>query len=177
MGTITGPLIMLVFTSLVPIAAFFWLRSRTAGRMLCWVMDEDRSAKQMLLKVKGDFISIDDERYIVSPEVVRLIRYPTGWPKFMQQVVPCSLYSRGNAEPIDWTSAVPQKLSSIELGSILDPNWMRLIVRGTKEQGVGGQSRLITFATLGIGAVTVVLMFYVVTKMGALEGLVTQLAN
>ena len=65
----------------------------------------------------------------------------------------------------------------MELGSILDPNWMRLIVRGTKEQGVTSGNRLITFASLGLGAVSVVVMFYIVTKLGTLEGVVAELAT
>ena len=172
-----GPTLMMVMMALLPVAAFFWMRSRTSGKMLCWMMDDDRSAKQKIVKVTGDFVEMDDERYIVNAEAVRLIRYTTGWPNFMQQVMPCALYSRGNANPIDWNDAKPTSLSSMELGSILDPNWMRLIVRGTKEQGVTSGNRLITFASLGLGAVSVVVMFYIVTKLGTLEGVVAELAT
>jgi len=168
---------MLVVVSILPMAAFFWMRSRTAGRMLCWLMDDDRSAKQKLVKVNGDFVIMDDEQYLVHPDAVRLIRYPTGWPNFMQQVMPCALYSRGNAEPINWNTAVPTHLSSMELGSILDPNWMRLIVKGTKDQGGTPANRMITFAGLGLGAISVVMLFYVVSKMGTLQGAVTALQN
>ena len=172
-----APMVMLLMTALLPVAAFFWMRSRTSGKMLCWIMDDDRSAKQKLVKVTGDFIDLDDEKYIVNTNAVRLIRYPTGWPNFMQQIMPCCLYSRGNANPIDWNIARPVSLSSMELGSILDPNWMRLIVRGTKEQGVASTSRLVTFASLALGAVSVVIMFYLVTKLGTIEGTVTELGS
>tara|TARA_Y100000296_G_C5120244_1_gene230003 strand:+ start:431 stop:967 length:537 start_codon:yes stop_codon:yes gene_type:complete len=168
-----GPVIMLLLVALVPVAAFFWMRSRVSGRMLCWIMEEDRSAKQTMLKVQGDFVVVDDERYVVTPEAVRLIRYPSGWPPWMQQIVPCSLYSRGNAAPIDWATSTPTHLSATELGSILDPNWMRLIVRGTKEGGtVGGTSRIITFATLGMAAVSIVMIFYLISQLGTLSGTV-----
>ena len=172
-----GPMFMIVFMGLLPVAAFFWMRTRTVGRMLCWIMDDDRSAKQSLVKVQGDFVTMDDERYVVHPDAVRLIRYPTGWPNFMQQIMPCALYQRGNAEPINWNTSVPTHLSSMELGSILDPNWMRLIVRGTKDQGGTPANRMITFATLGIGAVSIVIMFYLVTKLGTLQGTITELSN
>ena len=85
-----GPTLMMVMMALLPVAAFFWMRSRTSGKMLCWMMDDDRSAKQKIVKVTGDFVEMDDERYIVNAEAVRLIRYPTGWPNFMQQVMPCA---------------------------------------------------------------------------------------
>ena len=168
---------MLVVTALLPVAAFFWMRARTSGRMLCWIMEDDRSAKQRLVKVGGDFVTMDDEQYIVHPDAVRLIRYPTGWPNFMQQVMPCALYSRGNAEPINWNTSTPTHLSSMELGSILDPNWMRLIVRGTKDQASTPANRMITFASLGIGAVSVVMLFYLVSKMGTLQGAITAIQN
>ena len=172
-----GPMLMLVVTALLPVAAFFWMRARTSGRMLCWIMEDDRSAKQRLVKVGGDFVTMDDEQYIVHPDAVRLIRYPTGWPNFMQQVMPCALYSRGNAEPINWNTSTPTHLSSMELGSILDPNWMRLIVRGTKDQAASPANRMITFAGLGLGSISVVMLFYVVSKMGTLQGAVTALQN
>lgn len=172
-----GPVVMVMLMALAPVAAFFWMRTRTVGRMLCWVMDDDRSAKQRLVKVSGDFVTMDDERYIVHPDAVRLIRYPTGWPSFMQQVMPCALYSRGNAEPINWNEASPRHLSSMELGSILDPNWMRLIVRGTKDQAGTPANRMITFASLAIGGVSVVMIFYLISKMGTLEGTLSELAT
>ena len=173
-----GPVVMLLVMAFVPVAAFFWMRSRVTGRMLCWIMEDDRSAKQAMLKVAGDFVTIDDERYVVSPEAVRLIRYPAGWPPWMQQVVPCSLYSRGNAVPIDWATSTPTALSSTELGAILDPNWMRLIVKGTREQGEGsGTSRMITFVSLGLGAISVVMIFYLISQLGTLNGAITSLQD
>jgi len=171
-----GPLIMVMIMSLAPVAAFFWMRSRTTGRMLCWVMEDDRSAKQRLVKVQGDFVNMDDEKYIVHPDAVRLIRYPTGWPGFMQQIMPCALYSRGNAEPINWNSSVPTHLSSMELGSILDPNWMRLIVKGTKDQTTPANS-IMTIASLGIGGVSVAMIFFLISKIGSLEGTLTELST
>ena len=171
-----GPVVMLLVLAFVPVAAFFWMRSRTTGRMLCWIMEDDRSAKQAMLKVAGDFVTIDDERYVVSPDAVRLIRHPSGWPPWMQQVVPCSLYARGNAVPIDWATATPTSLSSTELGSILDPNWMRLIVKGTREQGeTSPANKMVTFASLGLGAVSVVMIFYLINQLGTLSGAVTAL--
>jgi len=171
-----GAVIMLMVLAFVPVAGFFWMRSRITGRMLCWIMEDDRSAKQAMLKVAGDFVTIDDERYVVSPEAVRLIRYPSGWPPWMQQVVPCSLYARGNAVPIDWATATPTSLSSTELGSILDPNWMRLIVKGTREQGVEGTAnKIVTFMSLGLGAISVVMIFYLISQLGTLSGTVSSL--
>jgi hypothetical protein len=177
-GKLMGAAVFLLVMAFVPVAAFFWMRSRVTGRMLCWIMDDDRSAKQTMLKVAGDFVTIDDERYVVSPDAVRLIRYPAGWPPWMQQVVPCSLYARGNAVPIDWATATPTALSSVELGSILDPNWMRLIVKGTRDQGTEGTTnRIVTFVSLGLGAVSVVMIFYLISQIGTLSGTVTTLQD
>ena len=49
----------------------------------------------------------------------------------------------------------------------MDPEWLKLIVRGTREGGAdtgGTGSKLLTFVGLGVSILTLVLLFYVIFR-------------
>ena len=53
---------------------------------------------------------------------------------------------------------------------------MRLIVKGTREQGVEGTTnKIVTFMSLGLGAISVVMIFYLISQLGTLSGTVSSL--
>jgi len=172
--------LMLIFVASGPVIFFFITRARVAGKLLCWILEEDRSARQRLLKVKGNFIQMEQERYFVNPDSVRFVRYPASWPVWMQQTVPCSLYKRGEGNPLDWNTLAPiGPASAVELGTVLDPEWIKLVVKGTSEIGKtgGNRERLLLIIAIGASGLTLLLTFYLVSKMGAIESIVRSMGG
>ncbi len=170
-----GILLTIITVVLGPIAVFFWMRVKVNGKILCWVLGEDRTAKPRLCKVAGDYVTIGDDRYLVDADAIRLVRYPTGWPVWLQQVVPACIYVEGNADPIDWVTQQPMSRSAKELAAILDPEWLRAIVRGTREsasQAIPGGLKAMVMISAGAAVGGIVLMFYLISKIVALETIV-----
>ena len=168
-------LIILWMMLIGPMALFFIYRVRVAGRILCIILEEDKSVRNRLVKVEGNYLTIGDSRYLVDPDTVRLMRYPSGWPVWLQQIVPTCLYRSDEAHPLDWNTQAPVQDSASALAAVMEPEWLKLIVRGTREgaESVGGSgSRIITILGIGVSVVTLVMMFYVISRLAAVETLV-----
>ena len=166
-----GLLFTLWIMLLGPVVMFFFLRRRLAGKMLCLMLEKDRSAKNILVRVDGDFVSIDGDKYFVNTEAVRLIRYPGGWPTPLQHVLPTCLYHRDGAQPIDWNTLTEITQSAREVTAALDPHIFSAIVRGTREGSTSttGNLRLIFIVLGGIGIITLLTLFYVLSKVSSLD--------
>ena len=172
----------LVYTMVVllifPTLMFFYMRARTTGKILCWMLEEDRTAKQYLRKVQGDFVRFPDSSYLVNSDSVRFVRYPASWPSFLQQTIPCSLYRRGDTQPLDWTTAASIALSASELSSVMEPEWMKLIVKGTKDSSAQGRlSNLMPALSLGATGLVAILVFYLISRIGELQAAVTRIQS
>ena len=167
-------LILLWMVLAGPLVLFFIYRVRVAGRILCVILEQDRSVKTRLIKVEGDFLDIDDGQYLVNPDAVRLMRYPSGWPVWLQQIVPTCLYRKDEVEPLDWNTQVPITSSASALAAVMEPEWIKLIVSGTKEgsSSLTGGRKVLTMIGLGASIVSLVMAFYIITKLGAIETLV-----
>ncbi len=169
-------LVILWVMLLGPILLFFVNRMRVAGKILCVILDEDRSVRTRLVKVEGDYLNVGENRYIVNPDAVRLMRYPAGWPIWLQQIVPTCLYKVEEAEALDWNTQLPIVNSSSALSAVMEPHWLKLIVKGTKEGGEGGLasgSKLLIVVGLGVSVLVLVLMFYVISRLISIESLVS----
>lgn len=154
-----------------PVAMFFFLRKRLAGKMLCLMLEKDRSAKNILVRVEGDFVNIDGDKYFVDSEAVRLIRYPGGWPTPLQHVLPTCLYQRDGVQPINWNTQSEISKSSKEVTAALDPHIFSAIVRGTREGGAASSinMRPILIVLGVIGIVTLLTVFYVLSQINGLQ--------
>ena len=167
-----GILFTLWIMLLGPVILFFFLRRRTAGKMLCSVLEMDRSIKDKLLIVKGNFVEIDGDKYYVNPEAVRFKRYPSGWPIPLQTTVPACLYARDGFNPIDWNTQQEFSQSAKEITAVLDPDIFKSIVKGTQEGGGSGSLGNLRPMFLILGAVVVVTLltvFYMLSKIGSIE--------
>ena len=167
-----GILLSVLVVVVGPVVVFFWMRIKVNGKILCWILGEDRSAKSKLCKVAGDYVLIGGDKYLIDSDTVRLVRYPTGWPVWLQQTVPVCLYNEGNADPIDWITQQPKGRSAKELAAILDPEWLKAIVRGTKEsssQAIPNGFKTMLMVAAGAAVVGLVVMFYLLSKIAALE--------
>ena len=169
----TGPVVFVAMMLVGPMIAFFVMRAKTAGKMLCKILEKDKSSRSYMQRVQGNWIIIAGDRYIVNPEAVRFTRYPSGWPMWMQQVVPECLYEKGNATPLSWNTVQPIAFNAKDLATVLEPEWLSRLVKGTQEVGKSpGRERTIQMVTLGAVGLVAVLLFYIISKMGALEGIV-----
>ncbi len=168
-------LILLWMVLAGPLILFFIYRVKVAGKILCVILEEDRSVKNRLVKVEGNYISIGDSKYVVNPDAVRLMRYPSGWPVWLQQIVPTCLYRADELQPLDWNTQEPVSNSASALAAVMEPDWLKLIVRGTREgapSGLAGGSRLMGMLGIGVSVITLVMLFYVISRLGAVETLV-----
>ena len=156
---------------LAPVVTFFFLRRRLAGRMLCTMLEKDRSVRNILVKVAGDFVFIEGDRYFVNPEAVRIVRYPGGWPTPFQHPLPNSLYQRDGAQPIDWNTQRELSQSAKEVTAALDPHLFSAIVKGTREGGSSpiGNLRPVFIILGGISIVILLTLFYTLSKISDIQ--------
>ncbi len=137
-----GPIAMLIILLIMPIFAIFWNKNRVKGKMLCYILKDDKSVTPRLCELREDFVIYDYYAFDVCPQLVRVTRFPTGWPGFLQELVPCSLYDIKNAIPLDWITLTPASYRSMEIRSALDENWLRKLVHEAATEGsssgVGG---------------------------------------
>ena len=177
-GLIQTVVILLVFMLAF---GFFTMYPRiiTKDKALCWFLDGTKSAKMKLLKVVDDFVTYGDDgdRYGVDSYYVRNVRYPMGWPSFLQVTVPCVIYEVGRFEPLDWMDLGESGASAKEVGAVLDPIWLSLIVKGTKAgQIVQDRTlKILLVVSVGMSGLAVLLAAYLITKIGSIEGAIADL--
>ena len=167
-----------------PVALLLFQRHRLAGKMLCFFMEKDKSLVPRLLKVQGPLVKFKGETYSVNPKRIRSIRYPTGWPASLQTVLPCGLYQREDfhpediIQPTDWVNLDPSKDSAVEVDSVLSPRWLAMFA-SSAQGGAAGEVpknlKLMLMLTLGIVVITLIFLFYVMTKIGGVGGSVSDL--
>lgn len=166
-----GPLIMCIFIIAAPVILFFWNYQRTANKTLAYFLDETDTLKpELCVNYGDDWLLSKDGAYRTDTAMVRQERYPTGWPKALQQVVPAFLYKRGEMEPLNWkTVKIDPKnhVSAREVGALLEPEWLRALVKGIKEGASGGltkQERIVLFIGAGAGVFALIMIFVLMTR-------------
>ena len=168
-----GITFFVLFAVVIPVALFFWNQNRTAGKVLTLILEEDKSLTISPNPIKGDFVLVGDEGYYIFPDRVRFMRYPSGWPKVLQQIMPAVLYNRGDGEPLDWNKLVRRTVSATEVGAAMEPEWLKNIVRGAREGSKGDKTqRVFLMVSIGISIVCLLLLFYMLSKFGGLEQLI-----
>jgi len=170
---------MLFIFTFVALIVSVWVRFSTNNKVFCWFLEGDRSARVKLLKiVDNDFVVYGGDKYGVDPEYVRMVRYPMGWPPFFQIPVPCVMFEVGRFSPVNWIDCGEPGASSKEVAAVLDPHWMSLIVKGTKAGQITADKNMRNLLMLAAGAsvIGMVTMFYLITKVGNLTGMVDSLS-
>jgi len=167
----SGAIIMCVIILFAPVLMFFWNYQRCAGKTLACFLDETDTLKPELCQNYGDdWLLSRDGAYRTDTSMVRQVRYPFGWPKALQQVMPAFLYKRGEMEPLDWkTVKIDPKnhVSAREVGALLEPEWLRALVKGIKEGASGGltkQERIVMFIGAGAGVFALIMIFVLMTR-------------
>lgn len=160
---------------LFPLVVHASIRWKSSGKILCGIVMKGKPLVFKLKKiVEGEFIVDGTDKWFIREEQVKLVGYPLMWPEALgmfKQTVPCSLYMPGRGEPLDWEDPSTGSLSSKELSAILDPYWLRALVKGVEEAG-GKPSRgekILPWLAVGASIACLVLVFVVLAKMGVLE--------
>jgi len=161
--------LIIIFMS-VPLLLQWRVRSQTKGRHLCAILEKDKPLQFKLLKIrKDDFISDKEDEWILNTRLMRLVRYPIGWPQLLypfQQIVGCSLVMRGRTDPLDWESPSTGALSSKEIPAILDPHWLINLVKGVgEEQKIPKGQLMLSYIAVGASVIAVIMLFYLITRI------------
>lgn len=139
----------------------FWNKVRVTGKMLCFFLRKDKSVTPQLCQLREAFVISGNRAYDIYPSMVRLMRYPAGWPPFLQELVPAALYDEEGAVPLDWNTLKAPTEGSLSLRSALDENWLRKLVVETSTGG-GMQvnwRRILPIALIGVGILGLVFIF------------------
>ena len=175
---IAGFILLLILMSF-PLVLQAWVRGKCKGRILAAIIEKGKPLGFKLLKLDGDMMHDGGDDFLIRDKQVKLVQYPMGFPKVLgsfQQTISCSLYVRGKGEPLDWEDPQVKTIDSKELRAILDPYWLRALVKGVIEESSGGKKggseRMMVFLSVGLSAICMILLFVVMTKMSALQAAV-----
>lgn len=160
-----------------PLILIVLLKGRVKDKALCLILEEDKTLTIRLLPRKGDFVVWDKDVYLIDEEYARTTWYPGNFPTFLQNQVPVLLLQNGRAEPLDWLELNKRGMNPNELGEVLDSHWMGNLIHHTKEGAVQAKTSMWTWIGLGVGVVSLLVLFYLLTKIGALESAVSGIEN
>ena len=180
---------VIVFTCVMffPLVLQLAIRQRCSGRLLCAIIGKEKPLDFKLLKVKtkdgsvGEFVEDGSDKWMIVTKQVKLVKYPMIWPsafKMFQQIMGCSLYMRGRAEPLDWEDPPTGVLSSKELTAILDPHWLVALVRGVEEGTTlkaDKKTKVMSFLAVAASLICMVLIFVVLYRLGAMQDVINSL--
>jgi len=153
-----GFLLTLILVCLVLIG---YNKVRVRGKMLCYIVKDDKSVDGKLCRLQDDFVIYENRGYDVYPDLVRVARFPMGWPWILQELVPTALYDEKDAIPLDWINLGNRLESSMNLRSALDENWVRKLVHEAATEGGGFRfnwRKILPIALMAIGAIGLVVL-------------------
>lgn len=172
-------LLIIIFMSL-PLMFQFYVVSKVRGRHLCTIIEKGKPMSFKLLKIiKDDFVRDGEDEWMLKQDLMKPVTYPMMWPKVLssfQQTVWCSLVMRGRSDPLDWENPPAGALSSKELPVVLDPHWLINLVKGVGEEGKSGKGeRMLMYLAVGVSVLCLVILFYVISRLGVIEQAVNAL--
>jgi len=171
-------ILQLVFVVIIimsfPLALQWWINSRVRGKHLCFIVEKGRPLSIKLLKIiKDDFVKEGKDHWILDSELMKPVDYPIQFPKVLagfQKGVWSSLVMRGRVDPLNWENPPAGALSSKELPAILDPHWLIALVRGVGEEGKPAKGeRMLLYLAVGASVICLVMLFYVISKLGGIQ--------
>ena len=154
-----GPIILIATFILFPFLIILWNKSRTKGKVVTVITRGDLWALVALCEMKDDYIMYNGKGYEVHPKLARLMAFPGGWPKFLQETLPSFLLREDDGVPLDWVRLGKREISATETGVNLDPNIYRILVKegakeGSTQSGSGfNWKRALPFLLIAIGII------------------------
>lgn len=109
----------------------FYIRTKAAGGVYCYLLASNKQLDGFLLRPKGYTVTLGNDEnakmFIIHPTKQFWTRYPPGFPKLLQVPVPAFLYCDGNAEPLDpydrRALISPESLRKIADEAMLKQTW------------------------------------------------------
>ena len=165
MANLIGLGMMVFIMLLMPGLVILWNKSRTKLRVACYILRGDLWLQPQLCELMYDYILFNGKGYELHPKLARLVGFPSGWPKFLQETIPAFLLNEDDGIPLDWINPPKRKISSTETGTNLDPNIYRLLVQeaGKTAEGATGKFNLkkaLPFLLVAVGILGLLAMFY-----------------
>lgn len=130
-----GFLLTIILTVLILIA---YNKVRVRGKLLCYFLRDDKSVNPELCKLQDDLVIHGNRGYDVCPDVVRVMKFPTGWPWILQELIPAALYDEEDAVPLNWVTLEKVMESAMNIKSALEENWIRKLVHEQEREAGGG---------------------------------------
>ena len=177
MGSLLGPIAMLLILVIGATALIFWNKKRIKGKILCFFLSGDVYVKSALCEYQDDFVFYNEKAYDLYPDRVRLTRFPAGFPDILRETVPAALYDIGNGIPLDWKNPPTQldaKLRSMNIKSALMENKIRQMVdEATREGSALGGGKIKWKKILPIMLVVggIIGFIFIMQRSGGLGGL------
>lgn len=163
--------VMLMVIVMFPGLLMMWNKQRTRGKVLGFFCNKDKSLASQLCELRDAFVIYGHSAYDIYPDLVRVYRFPQGWPTFFQETVPAILYDEDDAIPKDWITMEKPKDSAMKLRAALDPNWVRMFVQeASKVDSAGGfhfnLRKALPVILIGIGIIGLVVMLVLRSRTG-----------
>ena len=156
----SGPILLIAVVVLFPFGVIIWNRARTKGKIVGVVARRDKSVLFRLLELRDDFVIMENRAYELYPSLVRLCLFPMGWPRVLQEILPCILLDEEDRVPLDWIDIGKRQGSAMELKAALDENWLRKLVQEASTEGgfKFNWRKMLPIGLIVLGVVGVVLM-------------------
>lgn len=104
------------------------------------------------------------------------MRYPAGWPIFLQQSIPSVMCDRANGVVLDWSDLANANVKAKEVGAAMEPQWIKSFIKGaTESRGESKMSRMLPLLSLVAVILCLVMIFVLFTKIGGLQTAVESL--
>lgn len=124
-----GPIILIATIILFPFILIMWNKARCKGKVVGVIARGDIWVQTVLCELMDDYIVFNGRGYEMHPKLARLTAFPGGWPKALQETLPTFLLREDDAIPLDWINLGERRVSSTEIGTSLDPNIYRILVK------------------------------------------------
>ena len=155
-------ILLLILVVVFPLLLVMWNRQRVKGKILCYFIRKDKSVIVKLCELQDQFVLFGSRAYDVYPDLIRIARFPMGWPAMFQELVPSALYDEEDAVPLDWITLGERKENAMNLRSALEENWVRKLVHEAATEGVGFRinwRKVIPIALIAIGIIGLIVLF------------------
>lgn len=166
LATLQAFVIMMLISTVVMILTMavtvFLVRRKTNNKIYIYFLEPNNQITRELVPVNGaeKVSSQGGGDYIITPAKVKWSKWPPGLPNWAQEIVPTMFCVRNNMEPFDPMST-RSAITANSLRYITDEGMLRATWsdarEATKERGLGGQPRWVTWLSIGTAAGTAAL--------------------
>lgn len=162
--------VLIIMMGLMSLPALF--RMMVKGKIYCLFIEDDGYIKGALKKpmFNNEYIIDEDGAYDIISDRVGLTTFPRGLPSYFQSILPCIIYRRDDPAPVQIINPMSKPVSAKEIRVGLEPHFIKNLVSTSKEGGGDTKlQRMLPLLTMAAIGIVLVLIFVVLTRMGALE--------